>query len=304
MPEEVEILLFPNKTNTAKNLNLLRYDDDYRIWMVNNGMFNFIDRVDIPDNPPSEPFHLFNLTEDEHESPSIFSKFVFLDEVTGKTYVEYIEPLVSHLRHPLARCTNESSFLLTTRSYIIPPPYIYPKTKKYYFDAGASSWSTGAGGPSLDYFTKVWLRHGIDFDMIEAWDPSTTPEEFSVSVPINYRNRSKFYNQTVVSNIYYHTGTTPFIPYHIRKKTQKNDYVLFKLDIDNGELEQGIVDHLLSKCNEDLDYIDEFVWEHHVQGNYLMAPNWLNTSSSLSVHDSYQIFLELRKLGIRAHSWV
>jgi hypothetical protein len=38
----------------------------------------------------------------EHER--VMSKFVFLDEVTGKEYVEYIEPLVSHLRFPLAKC--------------------------------------------------------------------------------------------------------------------------------------------------------------------------------------------------------
>jgi hypothetical protein len=38
----------------------------------------------------------------DHER--VMSKFVFLDEVTGKEYVEYIEPLVSHLRFPLAKC--------------------------------------------------------------------------------------------------------------------------------------------------------------------------------------------------------
>ena len=39
--------------------------------------------------------------------------------------------------------------------------------------------------------------------------------------------------------------------------------MLFKLDIDNGPVEKGTVDHLLSDDNDDLDWIDEFVWEHH-----------------------------------------
>ena len=36
----------------------------------------------------------------------IFSQFTFLDELTNETFVEYIEPLVSHLRFPLAVCVR------------------------------------------------------------------------------------------------------------------------------------------------------------------------------------------------------
>lgn len=39
-----------------------------------------------------------------------FSKFTYRDEVTGNTYDEYIEPLVSHLRHPLSQCTDHPLF--------------------------------------------------------------------------------------------------------------------------------------------------------------------------------------------------
>jgi hypothetical protein len=41
---------------------------------------------------------------EQHER--VLSKFVFFDEVTGKEYTEYIEPLVSHLRFPLAKCVG------------------------------------------------------------------------------------------------------------------------------------------------------------------------------------------------------
>jgi hypothetical protein len=32
----------------------------------------------------------------------------FLDETTGRFYQEYIEPLVSHLRFPLAQCLDDN----------------------------------------------------------------------------------------------------------------------------------------------------------------------------------------------------
>jgi len=55
--------------------------------------------------------------------------------------------------------------------------------------------------------------------------------------------------------------------------TGQEDYVFFKLDIDSGEIEGGTVDFILSS-SEDIQQVTEFVWEHHVAGNYIMAPVW------------------------------
>lgn len=107
----------------------------------------------------------------EHEH--ILSKFVFEDEVTEEIYVEYIEPLVAGLRHPLAHCHNGGAKINSLppyvfRGYIIPPPE-RPRAKKLlYFDAGASSWDEGDGGPSLKYFTNTWARQGMTFDIVRA----------------------------------------------------------------------------------------------------------------------------------------
>jgi len=105
-------------------------------------------------------------------TPLVFSRLDFLDETTGETFSEYIEPLVSHLRHPVAKCENSSKgrlpleiprlVFILSRSYIIPVPSGSSFQKAYYFDAGASAWNIGGGGPSLHYFTTVWKRHGID----------------------------------------------------------------------------------------------------------------------------------------------
>ena len=70
----------------------------------------------------------------------------------------------------------------TDRSWVVPPP-TQPKSssgdaaKNLYFDAGASSWVAGQGGPSLSYFAKVWARHGINWDHIEAWEGSTSTDK-------------------------------------------------------------------------------------------------------------------------------
>lgn len=71
--------------------------------------------------------------------------------------------------------------------------------------------------------------------------------------------------------IYLLHSYTPIFTSTLKAKT--SDYVLFKLDIDSKKVEAAIVDYLLSDTNDDLDYIDEFLWEHHVD-NYLMSTSW------------------------------
>ena len=80
--------------------------------------------------------------------------------------------------------------------------------------------------------------------------------------------------------------------------------MLFKLDIDSKEVETAIVEYLLSDTNDDLDYIDEFLWEQHVD-NYLLGKHWKQTMDmTRSIADSYDYFLRLRQRGVRAHSWI
>lgn len=122
-------------------------------------------------------------------------------------------------------------------------------------------------------------------------------------------------------------GAGPFLPAEIEDKLSANDYVVFKLDIDAPDVENRIVDYMLGWHNVGL--VDEFLWEQHVT-NYLMASRWKgsqvlfetmpNAANELpppqpadtnilqdatkSIADSYNYFLRLRKLGVRAHSWV
>jgi len=176
-------------------------------------------------------------------------------------------------------------------------------SKNYYFDAGASSWVAGQGGPSLSYFATVWNRHGIDFDYIEAWEGSTSVDKFYSTVPGQYKDRTHYHQQLIASQPNAANGD-PFVPTVIKNTAKKEDYVLFKLDIDSGPVEQGTVDFLLDPLNDELEYIDEFLWEHHVD-NYIMNGHWgEGVDYTKTIHDSYQLFLQMRQRGVRAHSWI
>jgi len=240
---------------------------------------------------PSSVTTISPLKEMTPKDDSIWSYFELPDGTR-----EYIEPLVSHLRHPLARCMFVDTFL-TDRSYVLPGNPGQAKT--FLFDAGASHWSQGAGGPSLSYFASVWKRYGFDWSHIEGWEGGTTVAKFEATVPQEWRSRTHFHKDWVSTS----PDKQPFVPDVIRSVASKQDYVVFKLDIDSKSVETAIVDYLLTHP-EALKYIDEFVWEHHVD-NYIMAPNWKKTQDmTKSIADSYQYFLKLRKLGVRAHSWV
>ena len=265
------------------------------------------------DNHNHRPF--VPTADEEH----VFSKFVYRNELTGEEFVEYIEPLVSHLRHPLSMClpgaqhghSAANPFRLSLgpfRGFVVPPP---PPSqdddrKYYYLDGGASNWGEGLGGPSLSVLTTIWKRNGIDFDKIYAFEPNTPPAKFYKTVP------NAFLNRTNYTQIYIATTRNeslpplnrPFLPDLIRTIIpSEEDYVLFKLDIDTPT-EELIVDHLL-QTPEDCSLIDEFIWEHHLSANYLMRGMWGGAASpDLKMSDSYNYFRALRERGVRAHSWV
>jgi hypothetical protein len=61
-------------------------------------------------------------------------------------------------------------------------------------------------------------------------------------------------------------GEKPFLPSVIKKEATAADYVLFKLDIDQPNIEHGTIDFILNDPN---NFIDEIAFEHH--GKYLMG---------------------------------
>jgi len=224
---------------TAPYANWCIIDDNFvPLWYntANRATFevSFVRPIAVPkehpisDNEPVTP-------GPEHDH--LMSRFIFFDELTGTNYVEYIEPLISTLRFPLAKClqpepaTDEYKYhFVVFRGWIIPPPGIKAE-RAVYFDAGASSWSGGAGGPSLEYFTHMWHRHGIDFDQIQAFDLQTSPDNFYSQVPKEWQGKVHYRQCAVSSSAGDDSEEHPFLPTFINRHTSASDYVLFKVRV-------------------------------------------------------------------------
>jgi hypothetical protein len=253
-----------------------------------------------------EPQPVVPTKKNEH----VVSKFVFLDETTGEEYVEYIEPLVSHLRFALCKCitpkpNNEDykHHLTMFRGWIIPPPPEIKREKTYYFDVGASTWNAQRwGGPSLQFFANVWKRQSIDFDDIYAFDRDASVHDFYREVPAVYQPHVHYQQCAVSGKPQDGSDDHPFIPNLARRTAQPGDYVLFKIDIDDPKTELEIINYIL---DDSQSCITELVWEHHISGNYLMS-EWgkMEDRDQSTLRQSYDLFVRLRRKGIRAHSWV
>merc|ERR1712192_102229 len=142
-------------------------------------------------------------------------------------------------------------------------------------------------------------RYGFDWTRIEAWEGTTPASQFYSTVPSKWKKKIDYHQQFISTTPFEH----PFVPSVILSKVFNHvAHVVFKLDIDSKAVETAVVDYLLKW--DHVQVLDEFLWEHHVD-NYLMASNWQGSQDmSRTIADSYQYFLKLRKLGVRAHSWV
>jgi len=268
----------------------------------------------VPDNVPLATPNRPIVPGPEHEH--VVSKFVFDDESTGETYDEYIEPLISHLRFPLSHCAvfepsnwHDAYYAWNAvefKGWVIPPPPELRVTRKLYWDAGASDWVHGKGGPSLKFFYDMWERSGHVFDKVFAYEMTTPVEDFYKTVPADLISRVHYEQCAVVSNPSDETASSPFLPSAIQRGGTPDDYILFKLDIDSPQIEQGTIDFIL---NDPDNFIDEVVWEHHISGNYLMTEGefgWgpAHDQAQVTLRESYDLFLRMRNKGIRAHSWI
>ena len=102
-------------------------------------------------------------------------------------------------------------------------------------------WNVGLGVASLDCFTTLWARHGIDFDFVEAWEPTTDPQRFFKTVPAAWISREPAISreercQVLVPGTRANRMDQPrratfaaVSPDH-RRTARTSDYVLFKFN--------------------------------------------------------------------------
>lgn len=231
-----------------------------------------------------------------------------VEDCTGVKRTVYLEPLVSFLRHPLALCVaGDDRAYFRDKSYLLVPhqeEVTHSASYKWLFDAGASTYNSGAGGASQSWFVNTYRARGIEFDRIIGWEarPMDPKSQWS-TVPDDIKRKTSWYN--IPANATVDHADNPLT--YIKKLTKPEDFVVFKLDIDTPQVEVAIVQQILNDA-ELHTLIDEFYFEHHVTGSPMQWHGWGNLSTVETplndITDSYELFSYLRTKGIRSHSWV
>jgi hypothetical protein len=181
--------------------------------------------------------------------------------------------------------------------YIVPPPAssIEKHDRKLYFEYGGDKYAR------FQYVVEQW---GNPWDTIYAYPADIPTETFFKHFPPAIKEKV---NKLKTSVVHDHTDVEgeQFIPDFINSEAQKNDYVLLKLDKGSPQSKEQLIQYILE--NDDV-HVDEIVWQHNLDRNYLLKPIFDTTEaqplSDQSFNESYMIFSRLRQKGIRAHAWV
>lgn len=226
-----------------------------------------------------------------------------------KTHTAWIEPLSHGLRHPNSLCGRgadivDRNYLLLAFTDNVRAQHSLQcgvrKCQAIYFDLGASTWNTGAGGPSQSWFVETYAKHGIQFDRFLLWEAQhLAPKELFKDVPKDMFHKYQYFNIPANAD-----SNSADAPVHILQTIAKpGDFVVFKLDIDNPAIENAILKSIMSKP-EILGLVDEFIFEHHVKFEPMLIHWRDNIDHNMTLAGSYKVFSSLRQAGIRAHSWV
>lgn len=224
---------------------------------------------------------------------------------SGSAEVQLIEPLAGILRDPRVFCQGTwkkrvgkmNSILMSVNWISLADKSLLEGGKNILFDAGGTRFID-----AMAYFTHAYEQRGIVFDEIHVWEASKQGEEnywrgVPQEVQKKWRPKLHFYDGVPVQATKGHKDN---VVERILRDCNPQDFCAFKLDIDTPKVEYSLVMQLLEHAEETSAKLDEFFFEHHVNG--LMARIW--GSVDMTFVESYDLFTQLRELGVRAHSWI
>lgn len=203
---------------------------------------------------------------DEQWNASIISHHTYIDRCSNTVLRRVpIEPLVSFLRHPRHTCFNVLSYKYA-RSYLFPMHVSRehvpsPPARCLFFDLGASLYSFGTGGASLQWFVELYDSRGCRFqsrqstDRILAWEARPWNASFLFSsMPNHVQDVMSYYNVPV--------DPTPGARHNpwraVAALARPEDLVIVKLDIDHAVTEERLVAQLLANEKGVANLIDDF----------------------------------------------
>jgi len=237
----------------------------------------------------------------DKEAMSYFTTTTTCPGELPRVEVEPIEPLVGFLRHPMTWCIDHSwEYMLRKEYLLLGSPASVGSGRKFFFDVGASTFLHGAGGASQSWFAKIYETVlNVNFDRIIAWEYGGSQVDRLSETPFEYLVNTSYFVIPASGELDACHNPLNFI----RKLCHKDDYVVFKLDIDTPGIESAIVDQLVNDPRV-AGLVDEFFYEDHAAKNPMEYHGWGRQPKDHDMAKSIQIFSKLRALGVRAHSWV
>lgn len=249
--------------------------------------------------------------------------------------VQLIEPLWGWLRDPFDLYCGEKGLQWSewngdhwqSKVHILPltaaPYYVEEQTQGEISSVPSSRWSTDGLAPWWRERKNIMLDLGSAY--FEAWghDSSAASGRWFYQ---NYHQRGLKFSRFIAVEV---TKLDPAIAYQqlpadlvgaytlintplsvhndsnldvdrlLYQISVPDDVVVLKLDIDSAQLELQL-SQLLVKDDKLSSIVDELMFEHHVDYD-LLRPWWGKQPETLT--DSYRLFTNLRKRGIRLHSW-
>ena len=245
-----------------------------------------------------------NRLDAEHADwTSIFS--VFKNDAldgSGPVISQPIEPLAYNLRAPTFQCSSDMmdfKGLYNVDWLVLATAEMYPnRDKSYFFDVGCTLYGNV---PGTKFFVDAYNQNGIEFDHIYGREARTIePKKYWDHVPDEMVHKMTFYNVPASKEV-----DEPLNPITLLKITCKmEDFCVLKIDVDTPVVEEAWIQQILDDPIAQ-SLIDELFFEHHVHGIIQGDKGqWWGTNVKGTFEDSYKLFTALRKVGIRAHSWV
>ena len=248
--------------------------------------------------------------------------------MTEASWEEYIEPLNILFRHPFSltggRNDLDKAFQSLDKEHRRPlvstdhilfhsglsyynnshlnHGHINPSkpNSHYFFDAGSSLFYTSVG-----LFMCAYSQRKISFDAIYGWEATLLePSNFWTYVPSKWLPYYHFYNVPIESGFSGHHSILRIID----EIAREDDFVSFKLDIDNAAVEIPILQAIIQNSEGISAKIDELFFEFHFDCEMMQFSGWdtpdpkfFPKGAKVDRVYAYEQFLALRKLGIRAH---
>jgi len=217
---------------------------------------------------------------------------------------QVLEPLAGILRDPRFLCPSSTWNLLFSIDWLVLADdkslRLAPDAKRYFFDAGGTRFMD-----AMHFFTSKYQDRGIVFDHIYVWEAVyQSVEKYWEGTPPAARAfwepRLSFFNGVPVTADPTDKINNPVN--RIFELCRVQDFCAFKLDIDTPSVELPIVKQLLRQPVATRASLNEFFFEHHVHG-LMQAQGW-GWKVEGTFADSYELFAQLRRMGVRAHSWI